>query len=434
MASLSTSSTGVRRILFVDRDGQRRQIHLGKMHESAAGVVFDHVEHLLASGRAGVLPRRATSDWLFAIDDKMHARLARVDLVEPRKRRDNATLGQLIERFEKASNVAASTRAVHRRAADLLLAHFGEDRLLKDIGPEDAQLWRRSLVEAGYATATVAKMTHVAKRFFGVAESWALITANPFSGIRPGSQRNPARTAYVPVEDIERAMEHAPDARWRALLGLCRFAGLRCPSELSGLTWADVDLLDRRLVVASPKTSRYEGHESRSVPIAPRLAPLLEDLYELAEEGEPLLFPGLANSSNLRTTFTKIIRRAGLTPWPRLFQNLRASCATDWAAAFPNRDAAAWLGHSPMIAAQHYTKPRDEHFRQAAGLPASGSSAHNRAQISTRQGAAPTGTERKPSREGAENERFMPLVAGACRSVPVAGMGGRGLEPRTLRV
>lgn len=26
---------------------------------------------------------------------------------------------------------------------------------------------------------------------------------------------------------------------------------------------------------------------------------------------------------NLRTTFEKIVRRAGLTPWPKLFHNLR---------------------------------------------------------------------------------------------------------------
>lgn len=33
------------------------------------------------------------------------------------------------------------------------------------------------------------------------------------------------------------------------------------------------------------------------------------------------------------TTFEEIIARAGLKPWPRIFRNMRASSATDWAEA-----------------------------------------------------------------------------------------------------
>jgi hypothetical protein len=38
---------------------------------------------------------------------------------------------------------------------------------------------------------------------------------------------------------------------------------------------------------------------------------------------------------NLRTTFEKIIVRAGLTPWPRLFHNLRSSRHTELQEQFP---------------------------------------------------------------------------------------------------
>ncbi len=40
-------------------------------------------------------------------------------------------------------------------------------------------------------------------------------------------------------------------------------------------------------------------------------------------------------TTNLRTTLMKLITRAGYEPWPRLFRNMRASCATDWAEALP---------------------------------------------------------------------------------------------------
>ena len=49
-------------------------------------------------------------------------------------------------------------------------------------------------------------------------------------------------------------------------------------------------------------------------------------------------------------------------PPPRLLQNLRASCATDWVEKYPSHVVAKWLGHSPKVAAQHYLMSRDHHF------------------------------------------------------------------------
>ena len=54
---------------------------------------------------------------------------------------------------------------------------------------------------------------------------------------------------------------------------------------------------------------------------------------------------------NLRTHMERIISKAGHELWPRLFQNLRASCATDWVERYPSHVVAKWLGHSPKVAA-----------------------------------------------------------------------------------
>ena len=58
---------------------------------------------------------------------------------------------------------------------------------------------------------------------------------------------------------------------------------------------------------------------------------------------------------------------------PRLFHNMRASCATDWAEALPAHVVAlresSWLGHSPLVAAKHYLQTlmrlADAHFEVA---------------------------------------------------------------------
>jgi len=65
--------------------------------------------------------------------------------------------------------------------------------------------------------------------------------------------------------------------------------------------------------------------------------------------------------------FENFIRRAGLTPWPRLFQNLRASCEMDFVQMVPGDTAAKWMGHSTSIAGRHYLGVRDAHFDAVTG-------------------------------------------------------------------
>lgn len=84
-----------------------------------------------------------------------------------------------------------------------------------------------------------------------------------------------------------------------------------------------------------------------------------------AADGEEYVFPGVAADSNLRTTLLRIISRAGIEPWPKLFQNLRASGATDFARAMPSHVAAAICGHTEQIAMEHYRMATDYDMDEA---------------------------------------------------------------------
>jgi hypothetical protein len=64
-------------------------------------------------------------------------------------------------------------------------------------------------------------------------------------------------------------------------------------------------------------------------------------------------------SCNLRTQFERLIKRAGLKPWPRLFHNLRSSRETELAAEYPIQVVTAWLGNTPRIALKHYLQVTD---------------------------------------------------------------------------
>jgi hypothetical protein len=122
-----------------------------------------------------------------------------------------------------------------------------------------------------------------------------------------------------------------------------------------------VDWERKRFCVNSPTTG------ARWVPIFPELAPYLEECFDRAEEGAVHVITRYRDANaNLRTTFTKIIKRAGETPWPKLVHNLRASRETELAAQCPIHVVCQWIGNSPAIAAEHYLTVREDDYERAA--------------------------------------------------------------------
>ena len=138
---------------------------------------------------------------------------------------------------------------------------------------------------------------------------------------------------------------------------------------------------------------------------------------------------------NLRCTFLKIIKRAGLKAWPKLFQNLRSTRETELAETFPLQAVTAWIGNSQLVAAKHYLQLRDEHFDRASAedthpttkTPGEGhSQGHN---------ACAAEENEKPTK--AKNPAKLSVLRGSADSfAPLRerGMGAEGLEPPTPSV
>lgn len=429
MASIGREGTRgeLKRILFRDASGKQRTLRLGKCSDRTAQSALAGFERVLESHRLGSPLHPDGVRWLEQIDDTIYERVVALGLAEPRKPAPVVRLADVLTRFNAASVVKASTAAAYKQAIDSLRNHFGDDKPLADITTADADDWRKSIAESGLASATVSKRVRVAKGIFHHAVKWRMIPASPFADLRAGSQCNPERTCYIPAETIHCVLAACPDDQWRAIIALCRFAGLRCPSEVVGLKWGDVNWERGRLTVRSPKTAAHDGHAVRVVPIAPELRPILQDLFDAAEPGTENVVPRLRDPRlNLRTTFSKIIARAGVKPWPRLFQNLRGSCATDWVERFPAHTVASWLGHSPTIAARHYLSARDAHFDLAAGLkeaasnPATNPATHARTSDPTADQGDPGIPQKRPELVG---------VGIVCDAVEIGAMGAGGFEP-----
>ena len=173
-------------------------------------------------------------------------------------------------------------------------------------------------------------------------------------------------------------MAACPNTDWRTIVALCRYGGLRCPSEVLTLKWADVDWEHGRFRVHSPKTEHHPGKEVREVPLFPELRAILEEAREAAEIGTVYVVgnhlyrlaadtPTGWKNCNMRTQFSRILKRAGLKPWPRLFHAMRASRETELAKDYPIHVVASWLGNTPKIALKHYLMTTEDDFSKAIG-------------------------------------------------------------------
>jgi integrase len=376
VASICNEKNGNKRIALVDHEGRHRSLRLGKCSMKVAETMRIRIEQLLQDRRFGAPHAPATAEWLAKLPTDLHGRLVKLGLTESRIKA--VTVGELIDRFMKAQHVKPATLAAYKQCTDSLIKALGKDTSVDTITAADADAWRCFIAKEGrvrekkgprsLAAATVAKRTNIAKAIFAKAKVWKLVTESPFAHMKSGSQVNPDRAWYITLQETSSLLKACPSTEWQVIVALARYAGLRCPSEVRELRWSDVDWDRKLLVVRTPKTAGKAAHAVRKVPVSPALQPLLSKLRrETSADAEHLVSVVQPASYNLRTRFERIVRRAGLQPWPRLFHNLRASCSTDFAQSLPNHEAARFLGHSPLIAAAHYLQPSGHNFRAVAG-------------------------------------------------------------------
>src|SRR5688572_23966648 len=241
--------------------------------------------------------------------------------------------------------VKPGTATTYGQTRRVLVEHCGEAKPLRDIEPLDADKWRQWMKADGLADSTISRRVKHARQMFKRAVKWRLIRENPFADVVAGSQSNKARQYFITREDAQRVLDKCPDTQWKLLFALSRYGGLRCPSEHLALNWSDVDFERRRIRVPSCKTEHIEGGDSRFIPLFPELESLLTAALREAPEGAVYVITRYrGTNSNLRTQLGRIIRRAGLSPWPKLFHNLRSTRQTELAERYPIHVVCAWMG------------------------------------------------------------------------------------------
>ncbi len=369
MASLTTDN----RLQWVcPYTGIRKQIRLGRMDRRTAKMVAVRVERLVASNSAGEEPDAETRAWARSLAPTFSEKLAKAGLLG-RSGNFPTGLAAFIEHFiaVKGGGVSQSTNNHYRQARDRAVAFFGKGKDICSMTVGDAMAfaaWLRSK-EIGLNSNSANKRCATMRVFFQYAADCEVVVKNPFADKRVEKVVRPAkadRRFHLPHADALTILGALPDVEARAIFALCRWGGLRIGEALA-MEWNQVDWETDRFTVLSPKTAK-KGKESRITPLFPEIAKALLDLQEAAPKREPRLFPSYEGKTPqwAGKVLEAACKRAGIKPWVRLWQNLRATRATELAGKYPSFLCAEWLGHTEAVADANYRRATEEHYREAA--------------------------------------------------------------------
>ena len=432
MATILDRGDGRRAIQFESIDGQRRTVGLGKCPKRDAESVRSYLETILTSKMSGRAVTQETAEWIGSLNPKLADKLTKFGLIEAAASEQSVAAqtlaGYVTDYIAKRIDTKPATLIVYRRCLNLLAEYFKAKRLdeLTAADAKDFARWMRTKPTRPLAENTARRMMGFARQFLNDAVERELIGKNPFLArdIKVSIRGNAERFHFISREDAAKVLEACPDVQWRLIFALSRFGGLRCPSEHLALKWGDVDWLNNRVRVPSPKTEHHEGKGERMLPLFPELRPHLEAAFDEAPEGTEFVITRYRDATqNMRTQFNRIVRSAGLTPWDKPFHNLRATRQTELSDEFPEHVVCQWLGNSQAVATKHYLHTTDEHFTKATTDCSAAPALHYPAETLRTASQLPlTRNEQTPVLQG---------FAVACDSVRISKVDDIGLEPTT---
>ncbi|MDB5325556.1 MAG: hypothetical protein JWM57_1125, partial [Phycisphaerales bacterium] len=377
MATLYRSGSGY--TLQVTIGADRRTKRLGKLLKKGADDVRFHVNQIEQCRRSATILPAATTSWLEVITDDLHGALADAGLCSPRQQLQNlgipTTLGKMFQDFlDKRTELKPYTRNSIKQALNRAVDYFGT-KPARDITAGDAKDYRRWLVAQGYAQPTVAQFVNKSRQMFNEAIDHNQLSMNPFRKVLAGTQVNEERRHFVGRDDITTVINATGSVEWKLLIALARYAGIRVPSEAS-LLISDVDFENGRIIIRSPKTER-QHKPKRTCPLFPELRPYLVDAVAAAKgAGREKLIPFIRPGYNPHTQLERLVERAKVKAWPKLWANMRSTRETELLAeGHPIHVVCAWIGNTERVARKHYLQVRQEDWDKATGAARAAKSA-----------------------------------------------------------
>ena len=369
MATLTKEKNGSWNIRFVDDHGNRQSVFLKSRYtEQSANDLKRTIETIIFCRDNHQQPDKRVMTYLETAPPDILKRLEKAGLIAQTKIR---TLAQLWDAFEVeyVDTLKDNTKRIYGQTRSKFFLFFKSGDSIDKVTKQSLSEWKAFLKKT-YSTATVSIDIAKVKRLLNWAtDEKDLFVKSPGKGVKKESCVQKDRMRFITMADYESLLAACTTQEQRTILTLARIGGLRIPSEITTLTWDDVNWEKHRLWIKSPKTEHHEDKKGRWVPLWEPIRRELEALYFVddADGKDDRVFKNRGATSNLRTRFEKIQKRAGLTPIPKFFTNCRSTRSTEVYNEYGALKESMWIGHSTKIAERHYLQLRDEDYVAAAG-------------------------------------------------------------------
>lgn len=413
------------RFQYTNKEGKRKVLDWGRMSKEEADYHERFTKKIVACYLNPYQSMdRQTALYLEELSAKMKKKLLDHGLIQPteqERREQTPTLGKLIDDFlEFHKEDKENTYKNIKLACTKLLERFGREKKIDEFTPTEINHYEKFL----YRESAEATATRLVKRFRQIIR-WAIeheyCDVNPFSKMRLGKQENSERLEFVDPEKVRTAMSCCVNFELRLALFLARFAAFRTPSECNSWLWHYIDFENKRVKVWDVKRNEVriiplfgsatignmypmfvellfeKGCESFLRDLKRKKIDLKESLLDWKNHGlaievllgskgngyiaemvakfpkdEDFVFSPEFRKRKSRSDQMKKLTKKAKVSWMKDFQNLRASCESEWVFEHDIDTATRWTGNTIEVARKHYLMIHPDAWDKATARAESG--------------------------------------------------------------
>ena len=237
------------------------------------------------------------------------------------------------------------------------LAHELSDRMLTLIQPSDFAGYISDRRAEGKAEQTIkAEIIAISNVFKVAAFDWGYNIENPIKRIsKPGGSRRRDQRILPEIWPMVAAeLNKCRNSYYVVIAELAIETAMR-QGEIFALTWADIDLPGRHLIVREAKDTTGKNGKSRIVPLSRRAVELLTALPRSIKPSDPVFQTGqITSADGLSRAFTKACAAAGI---PARFHDTRHEACSRMAPHFEMHELMKITGHETAGQLIRYYNP-----------------------------------------------------------------------------
>lgn len=175
-------------------------------------------------------------------------------------------------------NCSTNTQKDYKSVLKLLVGHFGADKPVADINIRDIECYKNKKYNGKISPHTINHNLRCIKSLFNKLVCWGVLQKNPCKGIKLIRTDDTIRP-YLSKEDLQCVLKRTTGTQLHDIILFAVLTGLRL-GEIVNLTWEDILLEKRKIIVRSNGNFRTKSGKMRVIPINTGLLKLLESMQD----------------------------------------------------------------------------------------------------------------------------------------------------------